>query len=132
MNDATDKDGEPEWYAYEDGRTKDDIGPASGYILRDEELGDPEDAEDADARVTLEQGRVENPGFFVTATLYGWLFHTARFINEAEGAAGYDAIKAELNDLAEMIPYEEDGAKRIQEKAEQLTAAVAAFEGKYS
>jgi len=131
MTTVTEDEWRAEWYPYESGATKDEIGPAQGYIMRDEELGDPDDSEDADARVTLEQGRAENPGFFVTATLYGWLFHTAYFPNEVEGNAGYETIKVELTALADLIPYEEDGAKRIQEKAQQLTEAVAAFEARY-
>ena len=73
-------DDEPQiglWYSTNGGRNIDALGPENGYILRDEELGDPEEPEDADARITLEHGRVENPGFFVTAQLYGgWFFVT--------------------------------------------------------
>ena len=52
-----DEDYEPTWYAYEGGATINEVGPERGLIVRDEEFGDPEDDEEADARVTLEQGR---------------------------------------------------------------------------
>ncbi len=120
---------EPSWYAYEGGATIDEVGPERGLIVRDEEYGDPEDDEDADARLTLEQGRADNPGWFVTATLYGWLFHTHRAASESAANTAYDAIKGELAQLAAMIPYEEDRDVPIKVKA--LTAAIAEFENKY-
>ena len=132
MMDSDDNDFAMEWYPYEEGQTINIIGGSNGYILRDEELGDPEDPEAADARVTLEQGRAENPGFFVSATLYGWMFHVARFAQDSAGNAAYAAIKEELTTLSALIPYEEDGQKKIQEKAARLTEAVAAFEARFA
>ena len=123
---------EAQWRPYEEGRTINAIGGANGYILRDEEWGDPEDTEAADARVTLEQGRAENPGFFVSAALYGWMFHTARYAQESAGSAAYSAIREELTNLVALIPYEEDGKKRIEEKAATLMEAIAAFEARFA
>jgi len=120
------------WYPYAGGYTLDTIGGAGGYVRRDEELGDPDDPEEADARLTLEQGRVDAPGFVVTATLYGWLFHTMRCATEAAATAAYDAMRTELTAMSNLIPYEEDGAKRVAEKAEKLAAAVAAFESRFT
>jgi hypothetical protein len=120
------------WYPYAGGNSINRIGGSAGYILRDEELGDPDDPEEADARLTLEQGRADAPGFVLTATLYGWLFHTARYPAEAEAVAAYDAMRAELTAMSDLIPYEEDGAKRIAEKADKLATAVAAFESRFA
>jgi hypothetical protein len=104
-------------------------GPEHGFILRDEEYGDPEDDEDSDARLTLEQGRVDNPGFFLTATLYGWMFHTHRADDETDAEAKYAAMRSELEILSERIPHEEN--RDVAGKARVLVAAIADFEGKY-
>lgn len=127
---AEDEEYEPSWYPYESGETIDEVGPERGLILRDEEFGDPEDEEDADARVTLEQGRAENPGWFVTATLYGWMFHTHPAADEAAATVAYDAIKVELTRLAALIPFEDDSD--VPGKVAALLEAVTAFEGRYA
>lgn len=120
-----------EWYPYEGGRTVNQLGGQSGYILRDEELGDPEDPEAADARLTLEQGRADNPGFFLTAAFYGWMVHTTRQETQAVANTTYDAMRAELTRLAGLLPYEEDGGKRIEAKTQALNAAIAQFEQQF-
>jgi hypothetical protein len=120
------------WYPYAGGSTINTVGGAGGYVLRDEELGDPDDPEEADARLTLEQGRIDAPGFILTATLYGWLFHSVRYPDESEATAAYDAMRAELTAMSELIPYEEDGPKHITEKADKLGAAIAAFESRFA
>ena len=127
-----DEEYRPEWYPYLNGQTVGETGPEEGYVLRDEEYGDPEDDEDVDARLTLEQGKADNPGFPVTATLYGWMYHTVRYPTEAEATTAYDAMKAEIERLRELLPYEEDGPKKIQQKAAALTEAITAFETRFS
>lgn len=120
-----------EWYPYEDGDTINKIGPEGGYVLRDEEFGDPEEPEDADIRLTLEQGRVENPGFFVSANLYGgWMYHVVRRESEAEAVALYDALKPELERLAGMLPYE--GDRDIEGKARSLIEAVEELQQRFA
>ena len=121
-----------EWYPYEGGSTIGQLGGQSGFVLRDEELGDREDPEAADARLTLEQGRADNPGFFLSAALYGWMLHTLRRETRDEANATYDLLREELTRLAGLLPYEEDGAKRIALKAQQLTEAIAAFETRFA
>lgn len=119
------------WYSTNGGRNIDALGPESGYILRDEELGDPEEPEDADARITLEHGRVENPGFFVTAQLYGgWLFLTVRRSTQAEGETLYEALREELETLTALLPYE--GERNLAGKVVDLNAAVANLEARYA
>ena len=121
---------EGDWYGFDSGATINEYGEY-GVILRDEQLGDEDEPEDADARVTLEQGRAETPGFFITATLYGWLFVTAKRASQNEAEAVYEAMKTELVRLATLIPYEEDGKLRVQQKAQALTEAAGEFERQY-
>jgi hypothetical protein len=121
----------PTWYPYENGTTIGEIGPEGGYVLRDEEYGDPDDDEDADARLTLEQGKADNPGFPLSATLYGWLFHVVRCDTQSEAEAAYSAMRSELEALRELLPYEEDGPKKIEKKAAILLEAITAFETKF-
>ncbi|MBC8103596.1 MAG: hypothetical protein H7Z41_13545 [Cytophagales bacterium] len=118
------------WYSYEGGDTINDLGPEGGYVLRDEELGDPEDLEDADARLTLEQGRADNPGYFLTANLYGgWMYHVVKRSTEAEAATLYEAFKPELVNLAAQIPMDDD--RDVPRKVQLLLEAVAAFEQRF-
>jgi hypothetical protein len=121
---------EPSWYPYEGGITIGEFGPEKGFILQDEEYGDPEDDEDSDARITLEQGRADNPGFFLTAALYGWLFHTYRCESESIAKEKYVEIKAELEQLTELLPYE--GERDVSGKSDILVKAVSDFEKKYA
>lgn len=119
------------WYSTNGGRNIDALGPESGYILRDEELGDPEEPEDADARITLEHGRVENPGFFVTAQLYGgWFFVTVHRSTQADVEALYAALRSDLETLAALLPYE--GERNMESKLATLNQTIAALEARYS
>lgn len=119
----------PSWYPYDGGLTIGASGPEGGVTLRDEEFGDPEDDEDSDARLTLEQGRASDPGFSLTATLYGWIFHTHRAIDEADALVKYDAMKSELTRLAGMLPYEESWD--IPGRVRDLSKEIATFEQQY-
>lgn len=116
------------WYPYEQGSSVGGSGWEGGVIIRDEEYGDPEDPEDADARVTLE--RIEADGFALTCSLYGFLAHTFRIGGEEAAAAAQTAFasaKPEMARLAALIPYEEDGAAEGARKAGALNAAIQAF-----
>lgn len=126
-----DEDDAGNWYPYEGGDTINDIGPEGGYILRDEEFGDSEDPEDADIRLTLEQGKADNPGFFLTANLYGgWLYQVTKHASEADGIAHYEAAKPELLRLAALIPMDDD--RDVQGKVQKLLEAVAEFEKRFA
>jgi hypothetical protein len=117
------------WYAYDGGATVGGRGPEGGVVLRDEELGDPDDPEYADARLTLERMTAEDR-FAVTAVLYGgWLGHTARFANEAAADSAYDAMSEELENLADLIPDETD--KNVEAGVRALNEAAAAFVARY-
>ena len=99
-------------------------GPANGNVVRDEEWGDAEEPEDADARLTLET--LADGGFAVTANLYGgWLQETARFADEAGAAAAYTRAAGELSRLAGFIPEEDE--RDMAAAIETLNREVAAF-----
>lgn len=121
-----------EWYAYEGGATIGEPGQEGGTTLRDEEFGDPEDEEEAHARLTLERSDGDEPEFILTATLYGWMFSSRREPNEAVAHNDYDAMLGELERLSAMLPYEEDGPAEIERKSRELAAAIAAFEARFS
>jgi hypothetical protein len=130
----TDDEGDeyaPEWYPYEGGRTLGRTGPEEGIVLRDEELGDPDDEEEADARLTLERGRSGEGGFTLVATLYGWLYHAHRVEAEEKANSFYEQMRGELENLTELLPYEEDGERVIAEKAARLEAETEAFAVRY-
>ncbi|MBC7807077.1 MAG: hypothetical protein H7145_13110 [Akkermansiaceae bacterium] len=113
-----------DWYPYESGETMGKRGPAGGRILRDEEWGDVDELEDADARVTLET----HPGgdFTVTANLYGgWVQETARFADEEAASMAYAEAAGELSRLADFIPDEEE--RDMAGAVETLNREVAAF-----
>ena len=118
-----------EWHAYEGGTTIGEIGPERGTVLRDEELGDLEDEEAADARITLERGRTANAGYFVTATLYGWMFHTTSAPDLETAETTYERMQGDLVRLAAMLPYEED--RDVESKARRLASEVTNFESRY-
>lgn len=133
-NSSADEEYEGEWYPYENGATMGQVGSENGYVIRDDELGDPDDSEDADARLTLEQGRVDRPGWRFSATLYGWMFQVHEMpaeTPEADALRVFDEMKAALTRLAGLLPYEEDGQRRIEQKAAQLNAGIADFEHQY-
>jgi hypothetical protein len=121
-------DEEQNWYPYDSGATLGKRGPAGGRVLRDDECGDPEETEDADARVTLES--LPDGGFAVTANLYGgWLQETARFADEESASAAYTDAAAELSRLAELIPDEDD--RDMAGAIESLNREVATFVARF-
>lgn len=123
-------DEERSWYPYEAGETAGKRGPASGRVLRDEEWGDAEEPEDADARLTLES--LPDGRFAVTANLYGgWLQETARFADEEAASAAYAGAAGELTELAGFIPEEDerDMAGAMERLNREVTAFAARFGG---
>lgn len=107
-------------------------GPEGGIVLRDEEYGNPDDPEEAHARLTLERAANSASGFILTATLYGWMFITRPVPDQTQAEAGYTAMRSDLEQLSTLFPYEEDGPALIQKKAQDLTNAITAFENRYS
>ena len=118
----------PNWYPYEAGETMGKRGPAGGRISRDEEWGDSEEPEDADARITLEA--LPGGEFAVTVNLYGgWMQETARFSDEAGATAAYARAAEELSRLADFIPDEDE--RDMAGAIETLNREVAAFAARF-
>ncbi len=81
------------WYLVDNGATLGQRGSENGVIIRDEEHS-------RGARITLEQG--SNIALFsITCGIYGVMFHTRFFANEAEGRAAYNLMKPEIALIAE-------------------------------
>lgn len=118
-----------EWYPTEDGETIGRRGPEGGRVIADAELGDPDEPEDADARLTIE--REDEGGFCVTAQLYGgWLYLTRRRGGEAEAEALAGALRAEMERLAALVPMEDD--RDIAGRVRALNRAVAEVEARWT
>lgn len=121
------------WYSTEGGRNLGKPGIEGGYIQRDEELGNPEEPEDAEARITLECVADEPRHFFVTAQLYGgWLFLTVRRETLPEAEEIYDTLRAELERLAGIMPYEGEGQRDVVIRAARAAEEAAAVERRYA
>ena len=60
------------------------------------------------ARITLERDGDIAP-FSITCGVYGWMFHTRFFGEEAEARSQYDAMKVALSDLVRLNVPETDG-----------------------
>ena len=121
---STNMELEQTWYPYEAGETMGKRGAAGGQICQDEEWGDSEEPEDADARITLET--LHEAGWAVTVNLYGgWLQETARFSEALLALKSYEAAKSELARLSEFIPDED--TRNLTGAIETLNQEVAAF-----
>ena len=116
----------PVWYPYESGATLGQRGPEGGSVLTDEELGNPDDPEDADARLTLERG---TDRFSVIANLYGgWLYVIAGRETEEAARAVCEELRADLETLSAMIPMEDD--RDVKGKVQALLDSCAEIENK--
>ena len=62
------------------------------------------------ARITLERDGDIAP-FSITCGVYGWMFHTRFFGEEAEARSQYDAMKVALSDLVRLNVPEADGGR---------------------
>jgi len=88
------------WYAFDGGRSIGARGSEDGLIILDEE-------NDAGARVTLECSGRTAP-FAITCGIYGWMAHTHFLGTEVEARAAFQAIKAELGRMLDLIPQNDD------------------------
>ncbi len=75
-------------------------GSEGGTILRDDEHADG-------ARITLERDTKVAP-FAITCGIYGWMLHTRWFSDEAQAQRDYDAMKAALAEIIQVIPLDDD------------------------
>lgn len=81
-----------QWYPVADGATLGETGSEDGLIIRDEEHAHG-------ARITLERGGSTAP-FSITCGVYGAMFHTCFFGDEAEGQEAYGRMKPGLASIA--------------------------------
>ena len=118
----------PSWYPYESGATVGQRGPEGGAVLSDEELGDPDDPEDADARLTLERGENFHT---VVANLYGgWLYLACERTTEADARSAYEALRGELEKLTALIPMDDE--RDIPTKVKALLQSAAEVESRFA
>lgn len=114
------------WYPTEGGETIGEMGPEGGTIVADAEWGDPEDTEDADARLTIER---DGAAHVLTAQVYGgWLYLTKSFGSLADAERAADALRPDLERLSAMIPMEDE--RDVPRKVEALLKAAAEVEAR--
>jgi hypothetical protein len=99
------------WFATDGGETLGARGP---------------EGEDVDARLTLEGSLSDADGYTVVAQLYGgWLYETVDVTGRADADAMYETLKPRLEELADLIPLEDD--RDIPARLAALNDAVARF-----
>jgi hypothetical protein len=94
---------ETNWREYDEGFSIGTSGSEVGVIVRDEEHAG------GGARITLEEEGSFAP-FSITCNIYGWMFHTRYFTNEAEASEQFELMKADLDEILQSIPPEVDDA----------------------
>src|SRR5215470_2715439 len=108
------------WHLYVGGNTIGETGSEHGIILRDEEYS-------ASARITSE--RDGNTPFALTCGIYGWMFHTRFFATAEEASEAFEAMKAELARIVDLIPSRDDpqANERSAVAAEEIYAFIEEF-----
>jgi hypothetical protein len=87
------------WYPYEVGCTIGGTGSENGLILRDEEYS-------ACACITLERSGYTPVA--ITCGIYGRMVHTRFFASEKEANEAFEAMKAGLARIVDLIPSRDD------------------------
>jgi hypothetical protein len=107
------------WYAFDNGKTIHTLGSEDGEILRDEEHS-------RGIRITLEHVvRTDNMRFFaITCGIYGAMFHTHFFSEEADSSSEYMLMK---NALVRVTDPLFDNKLSEFEASEQFSKAVSQF-----
>ncbi len=95
------------WTDYDEGYSIGTSGEGGGAIVRDEE-------HKSGARLTLEE-ESSLAEFAINCAVYGWLFHTRLFNDENEANAAFDEMKAELDEILEAMPPDENADEAEQE-----------------
>ncbi len=113
---------ETNWSDYDEGYSIGTVGSDGGAIVRDEE-------HKSGARITLEEEGSSAP-FAVNCGIYGWMFHTRYFSDESEANDEYDRMKAELDEILESIPAEEENLD--EETESEIREKIELFAEKYS
>lgn len=106
------------WTPCENGSTSGTTGSEGGVVLRDEE-------HETGARITLEE--CGHPPFAITCGIYGVVAHTAFAATEIEAVDAYEAMKAEIEALLDLLP----DTDAEPEAKERFYEAISAFTNKY-
>ena len=106
---------EMNWFQYDEGFSIGTSGADVGVITRDEEHA-------AGARLTMEEEGSFAP-FSITCNIYGWMFHTRYFSDEAEANDEFERMKTDLDQILETISGA-DGADDEALAAEQISEFV--------
>ncbi|HXG85525.1 MAG TPA: hypothetical protein VNI84_15995 [Pyrinomonadaceae bacterium] len=108
---------ETNWYEYDDGFSIGTSGADGGIIARDEEHA-------GGARITLEEESSFAP-FSITCGVYGWMFHTRYFTDEAEAAEQFELMKADLDEILQSVSADdEDDEDALAAVSEELSEFV--------
>jgi hypothetical protein len=105
------------WYPFAAGSTMGETGSEGGFILLDEEYS-------GGARITLERDGHHAP-FAITCGIYGWMAHTRYLATEQEANEAFEAMKAELARIVDLIPSQDD--RQVNERADEVVMEVHAF-----
>ncbi len=105
------------WYPFAAGSTIGETGSEDGVILLDEEYS-------GGARITLERDGSHAP-FAITCGIYGWMAHTRYFATEQEAHEEFEAMKAELARIADLIPMQDD--PQVDKRADEVVREIEAF-----
>jgi len=106
------------WTPCENGSTIGTAGSESGVILRDEE-------HEMGARITLEE--CGHPPFAIIYGVHGMTTHTAFAATETEAGDAYEAIKAEIEALLDLMPE----ADAEPEAKERFHEAISSLRSRY-
>ncbi len=107
---------ETNWREYDEGFSIGTSGSDVGVIVRDEEHA-------GGARITLEEDGSFAP-FSITCGIYGWMFHTRYFSDEAEANEEFERMKVDLDEILQTIPADEDDEDARAAVSEQLSEFV--------
>lgn len=107
---------ETNWREYDEGFSIGTSGSDVGVIVRDEEHA-------GGARITLEEDGSFAP-FSITCGIYGWMFHTRYFSDEAEANEEFERMKVDLDEILQTIPVDEDDEDARAAVSEQLSEFV--------
>ncbi|HXH69650.1 MAG TPA: hypothetical protein VNI60_04800 [Pyrinomonadaceae bacterium] len=88
------------WYDFDDGYSIGTSGSDGGLILRDEE-------HQSGARITLEEDG-SFASFSITCGIYGWMFHTRYFSEEAEAIEEFELMKVDLDEILKSFVTEDE------------------------
>lgn len=112
------------WYAMDGGDTIGERGPGKGTIVADAEYGDPLDADESDARITLE--RTHTGTYVLTGQVYPWAFGQCEVATMEAAEVLAETMRDRLEIIANAIPGEQE--RNLEAKTTQLQQLCHAFE----